>query len=365
MTKSFKTFKRVMNKKIFNKFNFTILTLYKTIAIACAIIHLSYYAIFSILGIKPLVLFNGFSVILYILLIVFLFKEHYVSTMLAAYVEICLHSVFATILIGWQYGFPLQIICLIPVVFYWPFKKKYTAYLCSSLSAAVLILLKLITLSHPAIYNEIPDGSTETFLYIYNFCISIIPMVIFSSMYSISTRTSQEILSEKNRNLLQLASIDPLTGLLNRRSMVTKLEDAYYEREKNGRIFSLVICDIDDFKKVNDKYGHDCGDYVLKSLAKLMKNSLQNNCTICRWGGEEILILFSDFCCEAACEAVEKLRNEIETTPFIYNNIHINLTLTFGVSSGSDDCSISDILLQIDKNLYKGKNCGKNCVISD
>ncbi len=358
-------FRKLIHKRIFGKLNISLMTIYKAILLSCVLIHLSYLVIFAVIGVKFLAVFNFFSVILYIILFVLLLQNKYVSAVMLSYIEICIHSVIATVLLGWDCGFCLHIITLIPIAFYWPFKKNYTPYIFSGFSALFFVLLKIYSYSNLPVYREISTLGIGELLYLYNSFMSIIILIILTSIHSIFTRNSQTILSEKNKNLLHLASTDPLTGLLNRRSMVNKLEDAYTTMLKFGKGFSVALCDIDDFKKVNDCYGHDCGDYVLKALAKLFRTTLKDDFSVCRWGGEEILILYPNVPCSYAGEICENLRAIIEAYMFTYSNTTFKITMTFGVSGCDEDSSISDMLIEADRNLYRGKNNGKNCVISD
>ena len=343
----------------------TLHTLYKALMLACILIHSIYIFIFLMIDIKVLVYINCFSVATYIFLFFLVKKSNYIVASISTYFEVCVHSIIVTVALGWQFGFALQIIALIPISFYLPFKNHKLSYIFSFISTAVFLGLKFFTFFNLPICNNLENGFYERILYILNSFVCVIPMVIFAGIYSSYVKKSQNILSSQNKDLLQLASLDPLTGLLNRRSMVAKLELAYLDREKYRKNFSLCICDIDDFKKVNDIYGHDCGDYVLKSLAKILRTNLSEECSICRWGGEEILILLPDTNCDNGQSTIENLRQIIQKTDLKYDNKKINITLTFGVTCGDEYTSISDMLLQADRNLYKGKNSGKNCVIID
>ena len=132
----------------------------------------------------------------------------------------------------------------------------------------------------------------------------------------------------------------------------------------NNKIpFSFILADIDDFKKVNDIYGHDAGDIVLKRTSKIIMDIIQDEGAVCRWGGEEILILtYKDL--SNAINLAEKIRTSVQSTSFVFNNTYIKATLTLGVATFKPDLSINKLISQADANLYKGKKSTKNCVIS-
>ena len=129
---------------------------------------------------------------------------------------------------------------------------------------------------------------------------------------------------------------------------------------------SVVICigDIDDFKKINDIYGHLCGDYVLQNISEIMRKSFGfENVDICRWGGEEFVFMFCNDDIDSAFVKVENLRKTIENKNFVYENNNISITMTFGIIE-RDSGKVDDVLLKsADKLLYRGKINGKNVVV--
>jgi len=178
-------------------------------------------------------------------------------------------------------------------------------------------------------------------------------------------------LQEKNKQLQEamnelerVATRDPLTNLFNRRYMMERMEQEVFRTKRTNRIFSLVLTDIDFFKKVNDTYGHDCGDFILKSLSKLMMETLRHQDVLVRWGGEEFLILLPETGTEGATVVSEKIRKKVEDSSFIYNDKEIKITMTFGVAEYSTTERIDDTIIRADKRLYEGKNSGRNKVVA-
>lgn len=161
-----------------------------------------------------------------------------------------------------------------------------------------------------------------------------------------------------------MAHTDPLTGLANRRIMMDKIREEVIRFKRSQLPFSLVIGDIDHFKSVNDTYGHDCGDYVLVTLAKLMVEKLREEDTVSRWGGEEFLFLLPMTGSEGAAIAMEKVRNAVFSTPIQFNGHALSMTMTFGISTYDGKTREYDVYLkQADEALYKGKQSGRNRVV--
>ena len=167
------------------------------------------------------------------------------------------------------------------------------------------------------------------------------------------------MLKNKNKEYELLASKDPLTGLYNR----YKFEQLYYSslqhiRQRDGSI-SLIMLDIDYFKKINDTYGHNMGDKVLKEIGHILTTHLRDIDIICRWGGEEFVILLPAVHKSSAIAIAEKLKLIIQNTRF--GNIK-QVTASFGVTEIENYSRIEQAIEQADKALYLAKNSGRNCV---
>jgi len=167
-----------------------------------------------------------------------------------------------------------------------------------------------------------------------------------------------------NKQLSLLAGTDPLTGLYNRRYIEEKLNHEIDRVKRHIGKFSVILTDIDHFKRFNDTYGHDCGDYVLKEISSLMKKNLRVLDTLSRWGGEEFLIVLPETTKEQAKTVAEKLRNTIFEKELNYENQQMKVTMTFGISENNvSDGEIESIIKRADNALYEGKELGRNCVI--
>jgi diguanylate cyclase (GGDEF)-like protein/PAS domain S-box-containing protein len=161
--------------------------------------------------------------------------------------------------------------------------------------------------------------------------------------------------------LKDLASRDPLTGLLNRRSGEHLLKQYDDEKRQSKKSLCLIMIDIDNFKKINDTFGHAIGDQILISSSQLLKNKARNTDSFIRWGGEEFLIIVHDSRLKDALEFAERIRKSIEQHT---DQVVGRITASFGVAESSLDEGTASLLNRADKALYKAKLDGKNCVKS-
>jgi len=186
-----------------------------------------------------------------------------------------------------------------------------------------------------------------------------------ASYIAIALNNSQksEELKIKTNELEIISKTDVLTGLYNRRHIMSKIEEESVRYERSERDFSIVLLDIDYFKNINDIYGHDCGDVILVKVTKIMKKLIRKQDVLARWGGEEFLLLLPETNEEGASSLCERVRATVESTNFVYNKKKIKLTLTFGIAQYSDNLSVDTTINNADKALYCGKNKGRNCVV--
>lgn len=173
-------------------------------------------------------------------------------------------------------------------------------------------------------------------------------------------------LEQANQKLLKLASHDPLTGLKNRLNLEHHLEVLLEHYAKHGIPFAVLIIDIDWFKKINDTYGHDAGDFVLRELSILIQNSIRPEDSAYRAGGEEFVIVFNRILEDKALEKAESIRQMVENYLFSYNDIDLNVTISGGVYHPHwiTMNEVQGILKLADEALYRVKRSGRNKILA-
>ncbi len=184
--------------------------------------------------------------------------------------------------------------------------------------------------------------------------------LIFFSYYLAATSISG---TRKLHEMERISVTDSLTGLFNRRYMEKKIRQEFQHAARTGSGFALASADIDFFKDVNDDYGHDGGDCILRSIADVMLGSVRAYDTVARWGGEEFLLLFPGANEEQAMELSERIRKTVEAESFVIGNNTAGLTLTIGVSIYTPDDTVEGLIKKADIALYRGKRRSRNCVV--
>lgn len=340
---------------------------YSILIYSIATVHIILVALFCYLHILPLIIFNILSVIIYLSCARAIHYEcKLIRIFYIIYVEIVAHSFVSTICIGWRFGFPQYIIALIPFGYYMCHsliagKRKYlTATLLGIAGFFSYIGCRMISLFSGPVYETDDSPVLEFIIYGFNSVCTFIFLLFFSLIFVYEMHSATNKLRNQNEILEKLASTDPLTGLYNRRSMQIFLNHALESHSD----FCILMCDIDNFKKINDTYGHDFGDEVLKCVATIIQEHVKDDDYVCRWGGEEILILSNNSTLNQACQKAETIRRNIANNIFYHGEKIIHCSLTIGVASHQAGSSVEDTITNADANLYFGKRNGKNRVIS-
>ncbi len=164
------------------------------------------------------------------------------------------------------------------------------------------------------------------------------------------------------KSLQNLVEQDILTGLYNRRSGENLLRRTSEKYRGEGIPFCVALGDIDHFKRVNDTYGHECGDVALIEISARVKEHMKGKGFAARWGGEELLVVYENMQLEKAAGCMEELREDICTHPITYGDTTLSITMTFGITDGNDG-KIEHMIRDADEKLYEGKNSGRNRIV--
>ena len=181
----------------------------------------------------------------------------------------------------------------------------------------------------------------------------------------IKRKSLADALRDRLEESLEMAVTDPLTGLYNRRYVLSRLRQALDTLERSGEPVSVALIDIDHFKRINDSWGHQAGDRVLKGFAERMGRELRAIDIAGRYGGEEFLIIFTDATASSALEAAERTRAAMAREPFVLTSgaESFSVTLSAGVAEAAPGDDVEDVLARADSALYEAKASGRNQVI--
>lgn len=167
----------------------------------------------------------------------------------------------------------------------------------------------------------------------------------------------ENALEEKNQQLSIISVTDHLTKIYNRLKFHVCLKNEIESTKKTGKPLFLIMFDIDHFKNINDQYGHDCGDYALKSIVEIVRGGIRDKDIFARWGGEEFMILVPDCCIEDVKSMLYRIREMINSYQF---DTIGNLTCSFGLTQYLVPEESQAFLKRVDDALYKSKNEGRN-----
>jgi len=183
--------------------------------------------------------------------------------------------------------------------------------------------------------------------------------------------SANRLIHAKNRELEnayarmeELAQTDPLTGLLNRRAMISRIEVEISRAQKEDGAFCLALIDIDHFKHINDRYGHEAGDRALVMVAETAGRLLRTSDCCARWGGEEFLVLLPQTDLDGGRSLSERVREEVAATRIECEGARFGVTLTIGLSPFEPGANLNSCIRMADRALYQGKHSGRNRVVA-
>ena len=328
------------------------------------LVHVVLLLFMIVTGVWPLVQFNVLSVVVYIFCFLLCRSEHIMPVYISIILEVMAYTVVSTHYIGLSCGTYCFQISIVPIIIYFGChllqgKKRWTIVGLLAGNFLVFTILHLIYAGNDPVY-ELSYVPKLTIL-IYSSFVMVFSMIFYNMMYIYASELEYGNLERKNRQLSSDAHEDALTNLLNRRGFLPMVESLMKDERKSH--FCIAFCDLDDFKRVNDTYGHDAGDEVLKHMTKLIVKDL-NDCDICRWGGEEIVILMRNCDLDTAKERLERIRKRVESNPTVFYSHKISVTITIGLEENHGTySSAEDIIKAADERMYYGKQHGKNVVI--
>ncbi|MBE5885197.1 MAG: GGDEF domain-containing protein [Lachnospiraceae bacterium] len=335
---------------------------------AVTILHAVFALFFLLTDVLVLSVYNIAVVAAYQGILLLIKKKRVYLAYILTCIEVVVHAILATLLVGFASGFQVYCVAMIAVscyvTFTWECFKKGTAETLLFSLFSMFGYFGCYALSKYVEPFFVVDELASTIMYIVNALLMF--TIIFSFMmllfWDINHRSDK--LAAKNSQLDEMSKKDPLTKLYNRRFMNYELNRRMSDLMTDGKIFGLIMADIDNFKKVNDTYGHEAGDDVLIAVANEFTNALRGDDCVCRWGGEEFLVIINGNH-HVTGEVAERIRKRIEELSIETGGHSLKVTMTFGISESIPGLRVERLIQIADERLYKGKQSGKNCVIKE
>lgn len=330
--------------------------------------HVVFLAVFYQHNIMPMVWFNIFSVLFYAIGLSVLFKKKiYKPSVVLAATEILLHQLAAIYFIGWEFGFQFYLLA-IPIFMlkiHWQTPIWPLFFTLAAIFA--IIVMYFYSQNNAPIYTlpHLNASLTASLTALINLTVTAFLISLYAAIYYFMSQKRLSRIWQSQQDITQLFTLttqDTLTGLATRFYSMEQLQKWHQEAFNFNQDLTIAMVDIDDFKIINDNYGHDIGDKALQHLARLMQTSIGENGLVARWGGEEFLIILPQQALENALKQLESMQAKITQTPFVSDQVHIELGITIGVTHCLKD-DLTQMLKEADLALYQGKTKQKNCMV--
>lgn len=344
------TGKQNESAKLIAVVRFLTLTLVVRSFVFCILISYTGHIASLVLSLLTLVLF----------LTIFVLSYQYSTFTSYCILNVCIlfFTVLSVYYLGWQPGVQHFLAVLLVFVFF----SKYKHETVKLIYALFLYVMRLILYFYCQYNAPVLTLSNELSgaMQIANSLFIFLSFGIIAYLFSTTTQEMEGKLIEYNRKLMKQANTDTLTGLYNRRRTMEYLEKLLNTPDTQ---ISICLCDIDFFKRVNDTYGHDIGDVVLKKISETFQKRLPPDTFISRWGGEEFLLIFPRLNGDETIIALETLRQKIKELVFEGGTETFSVTLTYGLVEYDYRSDITALLKEADEKLYLGKESGRDRIV--
>ena len=328
------------------------------VAVIGAAVHVIFLCLFAALGVHPLAVLNVFSVAAYVA-VFFLVRKRPLLMEWVMGAEICLHGIAAVYLIGWESGFHFYIMLIVPIAFVSGGVSERGAMLARwvwGVGSGVLYIALDASVRHAMPAYPLASavvGGLRTFNLVSTFAI----LGGLAAVYRVLLLQAESVLRFQ-------ACTDPLTQLQNRRSVLDVVQHEAAALSRMGRPLTVILADVDHFKLVNDRHGHQAGDAVLQAVAAVCTTTVRQMDHVARWGGEEFLVVLPATDLPEALLVAERLRAQVAAQVCQSAKGPIPVTLTLGVAQMRQGESVDQLISRADQALYQGKQAGRNRVVS-
>lgn len=315
-------------------------------------VDVAFFFIFHYLGSPILAWINVASVAMYAAAWWLLKHRRNLPGLVLIWIEVAVHTALGSLLIGWESGFHYYLLMFIPAIYAGnrSFRRANIEVLCLWFFYAGL---RVVTYR----VEPIQPISEAAVLGVCFFNFSVL-FVMSSSLSWYYIR----MVKQAHRTLRSMAITDPLTRLYNRRHMVELVNRDIPGNGTDNATLAFLLMDVDHFKQINDRYGHDCGDQVLSEISQLLKAALRDQDYVGRWGGEEFLAVLPNADSRQALQIAERVRQAVAEHDWNRQGLDTPVTLSIGVSQHQPGEMLGDCVARADAALYASKHGGRNRV---
>ncbi|WP_256713503.1 MULTISPECIES: GGDEF domain-containing protein [Marinobacter] len=317
-----------------------------------ATVDVAFFFLFHLLGSPILAWVNVVSVTMYVVAYRALARKQNGLAMSLIWAEVIIHAGLGVLLIGWESGFHYFLLMFIPALFVSMALRTAVIFLVALWSYYITLYLVMWVIEP---LQPIAPGAL---LAVYLFNLSVV-----FAMFSYLSFFYLTMVTTANRKLRRMATTDSLTALFNRRQMTELAEKELARFQRTGRPVAFLVLDIDHFKAINDRHGHEVGDRVLIEVANLIKAQLRTQDLISRWGGEEFLAVLPDTGLDSAQASAERMRKALLAHDWLATTGEsIDLTISAGASELRPGDNLNSAISRADRALYRSKEGGRNRV---
>ena len=321
--------------------------------IMCLCVHVFNVFLFWTFGLFPLVVLNAISSVLYVAFLT-IFKDENLRISFA-YFEIIFFSAMTELISGGHFGTLTFVIGMEAVIFFMLPYSNRKKHIYQLIGAALAVAISLISVFNYSLYPELMDLVLHhsSFVKVLNLIITLFSLFYLTNLYLVELRTTREKLDYNSNH-------DVLTGLYNRRFFEGIMKRSKEEKETS---YSVAMLDVDDFKKINDTYGHETGDKVLAAVSKCIESCLPQNGVAVRWGGEEFVLYLPQADSAQAEGILNCFRTKLSEQAVYHKGNRVVITATIGLCTGESIADYEEYIRQADEKLYWGKQHGKNQIV--
>lgn len=327
----------------------------KRVVVVAGGINAAWVVLYALLGSMPLVVLSVVSVALYAVARWLLERRRNLLASVLIWTEAVGHAVIGSLLLGWDSGFHYFLMMLsVPLL------------VIGTPPRRALPLTGVVLLAYAALYavctwlgplRPLPPLQAGIAMWV-----NIV--LVFGMFYAMAAYYRVRVV-DAERRLLEMATIDPLTGLANRAQFQVRAASELSRMQRSGEPVALMLADVDFFKRINDEFGHDAGDKVLVRLAAVLREGLRDCDVLARWGGEEFLALLPACDSRGAYDVAERLRQAVAGAHVDIGGRALEVTMSFGIAEVDADHDLLAATTRADRALYRSKREGRNRVTID